>query len=572
MDCRRKRSQGAKPKLTASTVWLLVSFFVHATIATTLALTLGMGQMLRPPPVVWLDLDNRLGFKSAPKKKTKDKTNAKKPKKKAKHKKTRRPKKTKAASKAPEHSSIVKKSARKKKQRPRKKKLASRAHPVPVKGLALDRFVPGDAALMLLLRSDRLRRSPYEQSARELLEVFYDYKTLLWSSGIDPIADIDAILIATPNPYRVTRTFLVARHKLSRSRIIAGIERATTDGKAKIRWKWTALGTQGVIPTPPRLRHDPRVVLVRKGIVMLVDPKLGQALNTSLDKHARRAKNATTAQQTGKSKETKQSKQTKDSPPTALSALAELDKEGGRGKKGPALLLQAVNLARLVRIPAGLPTPYALYVSIPGTDPSPLSGRLIFKNKALARQFHRAAKAQLEKAQRSIWMRLLGLGGLLGRLRLKVNGRHVLVDAKLPASDLRRVLASFRAMIPRVRVPGMKARHGSGTDAGTPNADAASDGHGDDGGNGDAGPRGDAGMTKGDAGPATKDAARSVDDAGATDTALPTDAGGGANRAHDVRSHGADAAVSAENADGAELGSADAGNAGAGSGSGSDGS
>jgi hypothetical protein len=137
----------------------------------------------------------------------------------------------------------------------------------------LSELAPGDASLMLLLRMDRVRGSPYEGAVRRLLEVFYDHKTILWSSGIDPLRDFAALLIATPNPYRVTQTFLAAQYSGPSTRIRRALERATRYKDKRLRWTRSGGYLRGEIPSPPKLPGDPRIVILRPGLVMLSDPK-----------------------------------------------------------------------------------------------------------------------------------------------------------------------------------------------------------------------------------------------------------------------------------------------------------
>jgi hypothetical protein len=329
----------------------------------------------------------------------------------------------------------------------------------PTVGPALADLAPGDAALVLALRMDRIRGSPYEHSVRRLLEVFYDHKTLLWSSGLDPVRDFEAMLIATPNPYRVTRTFLVARHNLPLRRIRRALNQATRFKNKRMRWRRSGPVLRGEIPSPPKLPHDPRVVLLRERLVMLTDPQHIPLLSTDLLSAAPRPGAGGSAdagaQRTGKG---------------WLDSMDRLDSAGGGTKEGPGLLLMAINIPRLVRLPPDVPPPHSLEVEIPAVAPTDVKGVLTFINEQDAKRLLQVLPERIKKAKRSILLRLLGVAELLEAIRLKRDGATVRADLHLDAVQVKNTLEMFRSMIPQVTVPGMPPRRPP--DAGAPDARA----------------------------------------------------------------------------------------------------
>lgn len=396
--------------------FFVLSAFVHLVLSVALAAAASDSWIPKKLDVVWLDLDNRLGVpqpaaspKVAPPPPPAAKPLVAKAKSSA----------SKAKKKTPKPKAIT------------KKKRATRVTPNKV---ALDGFVPGHAALMLLVRADRVRRSPYARTVRRLLEVFYDYKMLLWRSGIDPIEDFDALLIATPNPYRVTTTFLAGRFHKGRAAIKRGITRAARHGDKTLRWSPHPLGEIGHIPSPPRLRQDPRKVLLREGLVMIVNPRDIAAL-------ARPRADADKKEGT-----------------TLVDRLHDLDAEGGKDRRAPGLQLQALNLRRLVRLPPGLPPPLEAKVTIPATAPALVRAALRFTSEAQAQLFFNTARGRLEAAQRNVMLRLIGVGSLLGRIKMKRKGRSISARAKLSAGEVRDLLEMFRGAIPQIHIPGMAPR------------------------------------------------------------------------------------------------------------------
>ncbi len=75
-------------------------------------------------------------------------------------------------------------------------------------------LAPGNARLIVLIRNDRVIGSRFENSIRRLFKAFPDYRFTLGSSEIDPVRDIQAMLIATANPQLYAETFLVVAHNI----------------------------------------------------------------------------------------------------------------------------------------------------------------------------------------------------------------------------------------------------------------------------------------------------------------------------------------------------------------------
>ena len=305
--------------------------------------------------------------------------------------------------------------------------------------VALARLAPPQAALMLVLRMDRIRRSPYADAVRRLLGVFYDFKTLLWSTELDPVRDFQALLIATPNPYRVTETFLVVRHALPERRLKQAFEKSGQYGGQHLRWRTgEGGGLQGQVPSPPRLAGDPRVVVLRSGLALLTDPKHLSLLQAAA---------ASARADAGPG-----------SPQGLIDRLKDLHREGHSPASDPGLLLQAVNLPRLVRLPADVPVPLGLQAVLPAEAPARCEAALSFADEGQARAFITVVPAKIEQARQSVLLRLLGAVELLDALRFQRRGREVMVTATLTGDQVRGVLEAFRAAIPQVQVPGMRDR------------------------------------------------------------------------------------------------------------------
>jgi hypothetical protein len=419
-------------------LFVLLSAVVHFAGVTALAALAWEPLFVPRIQVTWLDLDNKLG---APRPGPKPKSKVPKPS----------PPKTKKAPPA---------KRRKPSRKPARKKVAmvkpDAGVPPSDAGVAgtaaplLSDLAPGDAALILVLRMDRIQGSPYEASVRRLLQVFYDHKTLLWtSSGLDPVKDFETLLIATPNPYRLTRTFLAVRHRLPRHRIRRALERSVRYGRGRMRWSRRGKLERGDIPAPPKLPHDPRVVLLGDGLVMLTDPNHVPLLSTDLSAPAPRPGKSPNASpdagiRTGQG---------------WLESLRRMNRTGGLGKDVPGMQLMAINLRRLVRLPPDIPVPHSFRVTIRAKAPTVARGEILFDHEAGAKRFLQVIPKRIAKAKRSLLLRLLGVTDLLDGIKLKRDGLQVRARLKLSAKQVRSLLELFRGMIPQVRVPGMPPRN-----------------------------------------------------------------------------------------------------------------
>ncbi len=387
--------------------------------------------------VTWLDLDNTLGApkaqtprKAPPRKMAAPAPRPKKPQPKKQRLQTKR-KQTAVAMKTPSDAGA-----------PRVQGPADAGMPpdvishgpFTVDKAVLTELAPGDASLMLLLRMDRIRGSPFEQSVRRLLEVFYDHKTILWSSDVDLVRDFKSLLIATPNPYRVTETFLAGRYSIPRPVLRRALEKAARFKNKRLRWTRGPDRWRGEIPSPPKLAHDPRAILLDQTMVMLVDPKHIPLLESSTGSDAGADGGGW------------------------IEKLSLMDLKGGHGIEGPGMMLQAISLGRLVRLPPDLPLPDSFQVTIGATDPTPVKGMLIFSSRTLAAAFLKAIPLRIAQAKKSILLRFLGVTALLDAIVFKREERAVYASTQLTGDQVRSLLELFSRMIPQVRVAGMPER------------------------------------------------------------------------------------------------------------------
>ncbi len=102
-------------------------------------------------------------------------------------------------------------------------------------------YGPEGSRLVAILRLDRLRASPdaraYDAAIEDVLRLVPDRQRLLDATELDLYRDFDALLIATPNPFDDTATFLAARHRLEDKALRAALDRGAKAGGRAIEWR-----------------------------------------------------------------------------------------------------------------------------------------------------------------------------------------------------------------------------------------------------------------------------------------------------------------------------------------------
>ncbi len=266
--------------------------------------------------------------------------------------------------------------------------------PLPPETTDLAPFAPDDAHLVVLLRMDKLRRSPHRAGAEALLAALPDWSTLVAGSGVSPIDDFEALLIATANPHDVTATFLAARHDDS-PKVRALVDRRLPDG-------------------------DPRVFKVlQPGLTILTQPN--ELQNDMGDPRA-----------------------------AWLAQLQTFDKVA-REDNGPAVLVTLSDAPALIRFGDGLPTPQAIALAATADASPALRVRVIFANAAEARQLAEAWPQILARYRQAT--ALLGLSRALDGLTPSINDAQVELTGRVPEAQLRLGLNWVRALIPHAPSP-----------------------------------------------------------------------------------------------------------------------
>jgi hypothetical protein len=268
--------------------------------------------------------------------------------------------------------------------------------PAPPKALPppettdLSPFAPDDAHLVVLLRMDKLRKSPHRAGTEALLAALPDWSTLVAGSGVSPIDDFEALLIATANPHDVTATFLAARHgDTPKVRALAG--RTLPAG-------------------------DPRIFkVVKPGLTILTQPN---ELRTDMG----------------------------DPRTTWLKQLEQFD-QVAQSDSGPAVLVTLSDAPALVRFGAGLPTPQAVALAATAEASPSVRVRVVFATAAEAEAFVHAWPEIMQRYRSAT--ALLGLSRALDGFSIDAKDRDVELTGRIPEAQVRLGLNWARAALPQ---------------------------------------------------------------------------------------------------------------------------
>jgi hypothetical protein len=132
----------------------------------------------------------------------------------------------------------------------------STSAPVSAPALQGPSRLPPGAQLALRIDMKRVRESPLGPDVTQFLEGVPDWQLILDGSGIDPVADLDRLLVATPNLQRA-KLVLAGKHRRDRSFARNSVKRLARARGKSVHWR-QRLG----VPTAPWHNRDrtPRTI------------------------------------------------------------------------------------------------------------------------------------------------------------------------------------------------------------------------------------------------------------------------------------------------------------------------
>jgi hypothetical protein len=289
----------------------------------------------------------------------------------------------------------------------------------PPKPGDLQSYGPEGSRLTALLRLDRLRSSPegrgYIGPVDELLRLMPDRRRLLEGSGLDLYRDFDALLIATPNPFDDTVTFLAVRHHLTDAQLKAALDRGAVAAGRPITWHEEAGRPVGVRAGAGR--DDRLFVLPRSGLAVIAPPAYAQLLlHRTADGHPGRRDWA--------------------------DLIARIDAEDGALPEEAVFMMTASNLlrARDAAI-SGVPAMPKVMSMVAGTSPTSfLELTSHFAAEAEARAWEREFPGWKQKLLGNPLVLLAGLNPIVSRAQLERDGRAVSLRTTATPEETRRIL------------------------------------------------------------------------------------------------------------------------------------
>ena len=167
-----------------------------------------------------------------------------------------------AAAEAAAEKKAKRKAAREKKRKQRQN-FAS-------EGTNADQLGPPTSTFHLLLVPKKIRKLPYATVGFSLLEPWPDFDFLVRKGGMDPLNDVNHIVIASPNITNELDTFLAVDYKTSRKKIVKAIERAAAADGEVIEW----VNDGGFLRGNPRPKDPTKKDLDKRWFVFHPDKKI----------------------------------------------------------------------------------------------------------------------------------------------------------------------------------------------------------------------------------------------------------------------------------------------------------
>jgi hypothetical protein len=281
--------------------------------------------------------------------------------------------------------------------------------------------VPPGAQIAVRVDMARLRASPVATDVRALLAAIPDWQALLDGSGIDPVDQLDRLLIATPNLQR-SKVVIAGRFVGAPSLVDDAVRRMAEARGVEARWRKRDQGVR--VATWANADETPRVIAVVGPAHFTISRD--EDLNRVLAIAAARAV-----------------EQADGGAPTVHPADALLSMEDGEG-----LSLEVDGVENFIRkARRGVPTKLRLSaVEVPGPRVE-LRGRLAFADVEKAADALRFWSGVRDSYARNGLVVLLGLSEPLRSGTLELVGTELRLKAQLSPEQTRLILGYVRELL-----------------------------------------------------------------------------------------------------------------------------
>ncbi|HXU04584.1 MAG TPA: hypothetical protein VN903_26660 [Polyangia bacterium] len=302
------------------------------------------------------------------------------------------------------------------------------AGPAPTSDLGA--YAPQGSRLTVLMRLDRLRGTDYAPPVGDLLMRLPDGQDFVRGTGLDLFGDLDALLVATPNPLDASVTFVAVRHRLDDAKVRAALTAGAKASDYTLTWRTQGgrpIGERHPLEARRRWRDDRLIVLAAPGLTV-VTPRAYRALLLA------------PAASPGESGPTGGEGDGPDGGATAPPALkggwatllTRIDAEEGLMPADGAVMVNAVDIFKS-RAPSpgeppelyGMPIPAAINGVIGIADAPYLDVTAEFKTEAPAQQWETQWPTVQRKLRTHPLLVLSGFSTLVTRAKLEREGRIV---------------------------------------------------------------------------------------------------------------------------------------------------
>lgn len=300
-------------------------------------------------------------------------------------------------------------------------------------------FLPAGAQIALRLDVARVRASPLANDVRQVLGAMPDWQALLEGSGIEPLDDMDRLLVASPNLDR-SRLVAAGRAAGGEESIRAAAERLAAASGAALEWR----RIRGV---PVADWHDqdptPRVVALigPRHFVIAREEDVPRVIAVARARaQGDAADQAREEQREGAEGEAPEPRVT-EHPADALVSMEE----------GEGLSLEVEGFRNFARARPGTRSPLdvlpvrlrvGLSQLADGNIGARITGRFDDADQAAAAAAH--WEAMREAYARNVAVQFLGIGALLSRLSLGSEEDELRASVDIEVGEMRRLLTLVR--------------------------------------------------------------------------------------------------------------------------------
>ena len=314
------------------------------------------------------------------------------------------------------------------------------AGPAPTSDLGA--YAPQGSRLTLLMRLDRLRGTDYAAPVAEMLMRLPDGRDFVTGTGLDLFTDLEALLVATPNPLDASVTFLAVRHHLDDAKVRAALTRGAKASDYTLTWRTQdgrPIAERHPLEARRRWRDDRLIMLAAPGLTV-VTPRAYRALLLA----PAAPPDGGVAEGTGPDGGAPSASGFKGGWATLLTRI---DAEQGLMPPDGAVMVNAVDMFKS-RAPApgeapelyGMPIPAAINAVIGIADTPSLDVTAEFKTDAKAQQWETQWPTVQRKLRTHPLLVLSGFSTLVTRAQLEREGRVVRLHVAVSHDETLRLL------------------------------------------------------------------------------------------------------------------------------------